>query len=138
MMVRQQRGFTLLEAIVAITVFATSALGLYAWINSMMIGTARFGDIAIETTDLDNAIDYLSTVNPMEDPSGSVRLGEMTLNWDSELVEPIQRGNMTRAYELGLYNLEVVLERPGLDRQKLELRQVGYRLTSGQERRIGI
>ncbi len=122
-----QRGFTLLEAIVAITIFATSALGIYAWINSMMIGTARFAEIAEESTDVDNAIDYLTLVNPMERPSGTHRIGEMSLTWSSELVEPVRDGVMTPSWVLGLYELDVTLSRPGFEDRRLELRQVGYR-----------
>jgi prepilin-type N-terminal cleavage/methylation domain-containing protein len=135
---RIQGGFTLLEAIVAMTVFATTALGLYAWINSMMIGTARFGEIAIESTDVDNAVDYLSMLNPMDMPSGAHQLGEMTLSWESELVEPIRRGNLTRSYDLGLYDIRVVLRRPGLPERKLSVRQVGYGLLAPEERDFGI
>ena len=120
--VKRQAGFTLLEAIVAITIFATSALGLYAWINSMMIGTARFTEISVESTDVDNAVDYLSMVNPSATPSGSQQLGDLTLSWTSELVEPPRSGRLVPAWELGLYDLDVTLQRPGYPDRRLRLR----------------
>ncbi|MEP5766266.1 MAG: prepilin-type N-terminal cleavage/methylation domain-containing protein [Halieaceae bacterium] len=138
-MIRQRHsGFTLLEAIVAMTVFATSALGLYSWINSMMIGTARFDAIAIESTDVDNALSYLEVLNPMETPSGSKQLGAAILSWQSELVEPVRPGNMVRSNEFGLYELTVKLERDGTPDQTFKLRQVGYRKLQVTDATIGI
>lgn len=125
---KRQRGFTLLESIVAITIFATASLSLYAWINSMLIGTARFAEISTEATDIDNAIDYLAMVNPMQTPEGSHRIGDLTVSWSSELVEPVRSGSMVPAWELGLYEIDATLERTGSARQQLTLRQVGYRV----------
>jgi general secretion pathway protein I len=136
--VPRQGGFTLLEAVVAMTIFATSALGLYAWINSMMIGTARFDEIVIETTDVNNAVDFLSLVNPMEQPDGEQQLGALTVRWQSELVEPVRPGNMVSTFEFGLYRLDVSLERTGAQPKALELIQVGYRALAEEGERIGI
>ena len=123
----RKSGFTLLEAIVAMTVFATSALGLYSWINSMVIGTARFDEIVVETTDVDNAVDYLATLNPMDRPSGTHQMGAVTLSWEGELVEAVKPGNMVRNHEFGLYEIEVRLMRRGTPEQLFTLRQVGFR-----------
>ena len=134
----RQRGFTLLEAIVAITIFSTSALGLYAWINSMLIGTSRFDAIAVETADRHSAMDYLKVINPMEAPNGRQDLGEIKLQWNSELVEPVQRGRTIDGWEFGLYDVLVQLERPGVHEQQFTLRQVGYRALAVGEGSIGI
>jgi prepilin-type N-terminal cleavage/methylation domain-containing protein len=40
-----QRGFTLLEAIVALAILAVSALALYAWLNSSLIILKRVDDV---------------------------------------------------------------------------------------------
>lgn len=133
-----QTGFTLLEAVVAMTIFATSALGLYAWINSMLIGTARFDEIVIETTDVNNAVDFLSLLNPMERPDGQQQLGQLTVSWQSELMEPARPGNLVSTYEFGLYELDVVLSRPGAQPHSLTLRQVGHRPVFGAGENIGI
>jgi general secretion pathway protein I len=133
-----QRGFTLLEAVVAMTIFATSALGLYAWINSMLTGTARFDEIVIETTDVNNAVDFLSLLNPMERPEGQQQMGPLTVSWQSELAEPVRPGNLVSSYEFGLYELDVILSRQGAQPHSLRLRQVGYRPVLGAGENIGI
>lgn len=135
---KTQSGFTLLEAVVSITLFSILSLSIYSWINSMMIGTQRFESLAVESTDLENAVDYLATLNPMASPTGSMGLGEATLTWESELIEPSRRGNMTQAFELGLYRVSAVLKRPGWPPQSLEIKQVGYRQLASEERGIGI
>lgn len=134
----RQGGFTLLEAVVAMTIFATSALGLYAWVNSMLIGTARFDEIVIEAADVNNAVDFLALLNPMERPQGQQQLGPLTVSWQSELIEPVRVGNLVSTYQFGLYELDVVLSRLGSQPHSLKLRQVGYRPVLGGGDRIGI
>ena len=125
------RGFSLLEAIVALTILATAGLALFAAMSQsvQMIAraeNARLGDSAVR-----NAVAWMETVNPMETPQGEQRIGEVTLRWSAQLVEP-ERDAMTGylepgLYRLGLYDVRLELEQDGRPLADTVLRRVGYR-----------
>ncbi len=128
---RIPRGFSLLEAIVALTILATAGLALFAAMSQsvQMIAraeNARLGDSAVR-----NAVAWMETVNPMETPQGEQRIGEVTLRWSAQLVEP-ERDAMTGylepgLYRLGLYDVRLELEQDGRPLADTVLRRVGYR-----------
>lgn len=128
---RDQRGFSLLEAIVAMTIVATVGLALFAAMSqsTQMVGraeNARRVDSAVR-----NAVAWMQSVNPMETPSGEQQLGDVTLRWSSELVEPV-RDSMTGylqpgLYAVGLYRVRLELEQDGRPLADVEIRRAGYR-----------
>ena len=67
---RRQRGFTLLEAIVALTIFSICAMALYAWLatNVRALGRVQASTLAVQ--DGRAALAVLETINPMTEPSG--------------------------------------------------------------------
>ena len=128
---RATGGFSLLEAIVAMTILATAGLALFAAMSQsvQMVGraeNARLADSAVR-----NAVAWMETVNPMETPQGEQQLGDVTLRWTAELVEP-ERDAMTGylqpgLYRLGLYDVRLELERDGDPLAEAVVRRVGYR-----------
>lgn len=124
-----QAGFSLLEAIVALTILATAGLALFAAMNQSVqmaqrVETARIADSAVR-----NAMAWMETVNPSLTPEGEQRLGEVSLRWHSELLEPV-RDAMTGHLQAGLFEV-------GLYRVTLELSLDGRPLTTAQMRRVG-
>lgn len=79
----RDRGFTLLEAIVAIAVFAMGAAALYAWVNTNLITLQRADAINSRSIMLKSAVEFMSTVDPEVRPSGSMELGDVELVWTS-------------------------------------------------------
>ncbi len=128
---RPVHGFSLLEAIVALAILASAGLALFAAMSQsvQMVGraeNARLADSAVR-----NAVAWMETVNPMQTPQGEQQLGDVTLRWSSELVEP-ERDAMTGylepgLYRLGLYEVRLELSRDGRSLTEASIRRVGYR-----------
>lgn len=125
-----QQGFSLLEAIVALTLVATLGASLFAWMNSSLSSLNRVRDASIERSARLNIIEYCKGINPMNRPEGGHDFGAYRIEWKSQLKEPVTdaigypagRGN----FQIGFYDLKVQAFRAGAPWFLLELDQVGY------------
>lgn len=126
---RAQRGFSLLEAIVALAILASAGMVMFASMNQSVQMVQRAEASREADSALRNALAWMETVNPAQTPQGEQVLGEVTLRWDSELVEPA-RDAMTGYLQAGLYQV-------GLYRMRLELSRDGERMAQVDLRRVG-
>lgn len=126
-----QQGFTLLEAIVALAVFAVAALPLYSLFSQSVDGLFRAATANRESEATLSALSFLSAVNPMERPTGDVEVGSFRLKWRSqELSPPLDGIGYPRGqslFQIAWYEIraEAFLE----DRKWFDIavRQVGFR-----------
>jgi general secretion pathway protein I len=131
-MMRRVRGFTLLEAIVALVIFAMGAFSLYGWLSTNLItlDRARSGSEALVIKQ--SALELLRDVNPMLTPSGEREAGALQVQWTAEPLQPIRRGSSqvggSSRYEVGLYQMQVRVRDGGREVGEFSLRQLGYRL----------
>lgn len=111
--VRNSAGFTLLEAIVALVIFAAVASALYSWVavNVRAVGQvemARQRDEAI-----DAALAMLQHINPVEQREGVIEAGHFEISWSSELIAGPLAGLSPAAgvslYEVSLFQLHVAV-----------------------------
>ncbi len=107
-----RRGFGLLEAIVALALLAGTGIALFAWINQNLQAASRVQQIAAEAKLQMWAQTVVDTVNPLLQPEGTRDLGDRSVRWRAELLEP-QRRNTSFGPEapgdwrMGLYRLTV-------------------------------
>ncbi|HAQ26199.1 MAG TPA: hypothetical protein DCQ80_09575 [Pseudomonas sp.] len=80
----RQRGFTLLEAIVAIAVLAVGASALYAWVNTNLKTLQRVDVITERAGLVQSAVELMNTVDPYTQPEGSMTLGDAVVSWQTE------------------------------------------------------
>lgn len=126
-----QQGFTLLEAIVALAVFAAAALPLYTLFSQSVDGLFRAATANREREATLSALSFLSVINPMERPTGDAEVGGFRLKWQSqELNPPLDGIGYPRGqslFQVGWYEIRA---EAFLDDKKwfsLAVRQVGYR-----------
>ena len=127
-----QRGFTLLEAIVALVLVSGAGMALFSWVNTNIATLYRVQEASARAEATRNALEYLRTVNPMRTPEGETPLGEYSVRWRSSSLSPVMDGvNQFQGislYQFALYDSHVELVRasgePWFD---FELRQVGYK-----------
>jgi general secretion pathway protein I len=128
---RHARGFTLLEAIVAMVIFAMGAASLYAWQASNMITIDRMDALSKRDALVRDALAVVTSVNPMKDPNGDRNIGAMRVRWTTQPltieVEGVTAVGYPSAYNLRLYDMRVVVTVPHRPILTFHVRQVGYR-----------
>ena len=111
-----QSGFSLLEAIVAMVLISVAGLALFSWINTSFIGLNRIQESNARAAAQLNALQFLQTINPMTQPSGSTTLGKLKLDWRSRAITQPQN-NVNDAgspgpFTVSLYEVEATIEEP--------------------------
>ncbi|MCY4119578.1 MAG: prepilin-type N-terminal cleavage/methylation domain-containing protein [Acidobacteria bacterium] len=128
-------GFTLLESIVALAIFAAAGMALYGLFNTNLIALNRTADVSRQVAVVRTAMDYLSSIDPGQRGEGEVELGGIDLSWTSTLVEPVRQGQNViggrASFDVGLYDVEFVVHHEGRPLGTWKMRVVGYEKVRG-------
>jgi len=125
-------GFTLLEGLVAIALLAGTMTAIFALVGSILSSANTVGR-SNKTVQLTfNALEVMTIVNPMEQGSGQIDLGDYTVRWTSAARTAIADGVGypvgSSLYQVALYDTDVRVEQQtGELLAQFRLRQVGYR-----------
>lgn len=127
-----QRGFTLIEAIVAMVLVATTGIALFGWINSNIITLNRVQEANAQSAATASVLDYMNAINPMLKPDGETNLGAYRIQWRATpSTEPRDGAGYPYGisqFQLALYDTRVQIFRangqPWFD---INLQQVGYK-----------
>ena len=128
-------GFSLLETVVALAIFAAGAMALYGLFNTNLIALGRSQATAEQLPTARNAIEVLSTVNPWHQNEGEFEVDGYQVAWAARLIQPVRHGQtnagMMGGFDFGLYEIEFVIA----DRQRRlgvwRMRSVGYERVRG-------
>ena len=128
----QARGFTLLEAIVALVIIAAVIIPLLSFVSA----TAQALITAAETNERSfaqqAAVAMLASVNPRDEPTGALALdSDVTVRWETQALIPqmteISLGSPLSGFTFGFYRVTVTLARPDRDPWfSFEMRKAGY------------
>lgn len=127
----KQSGFSLLEAIVALTIFSICAMALYAWMSINQTALIRIQARDAAVRDGRAALAALESVNPMAEPEGARELpGGLEVRWNSREIVPRGPGmgaaGTTLAFDLALYDLQVSAMRNGREIAHFTVRRAGW------------
>lgn len=124
-------GFSLLEAIVALTIFSICAMALYGWlaVNQSALIRVQARDAAVREGR--SALAVLETVNPMAEPTGERELpGDVVVRWTSTEIVERQPGTSSsgsqQVFDLALYEMDVRVLRAGRDINQFSVRRAGW------------
>lgn len=128
--IRGQRGFTLLEAIVALVIMATSLVALYAWLGSATIGLQRASAQVRSVEDAREALAVVNVVNPQDEPQGEREAGPLRVRWTSERIDGPRPGlsatGLPTQFDFSLYLLKVDVSRDGRPVRSFEVRKAAW------------
>ena len=103
-------GFTLLEAVVALAIFAAGAMALYGLYGANLTGLARARDVAGQLPIVEQAVERLALIALHPQTEGSFDVGAATVSWRAALVEPARQSQSASGYlgafEIGLYQVD--------------------------------
>jgi len=127
-----QRGFSLLEAVVAMVLISGAGAALFSWINTELGSVSRLQQSNAKAEALVNVLELMHTVNPMLTPEGALSFAAYRLTWKAQEVTPVQDGlsypRGISLYQLALYDTLVRVVNPdGTPWFDFTLRQVGYK-----------
>lgn len=127
---RAQSGFTLLEAIVALVIMATTLMALYSWLASSTLGAVRSEETAASLSNARTALNYLERVNPMSEPNGTAEFKTFRLTWHSEPVTDRRTGRTPvgdpSPYDYQLFDLTAQIEQEGRPPREFTVRRAGW------------
>lgn len=127
---QHQQGFSLLEAIVALTIMATCLLALYAWLSTSTFALNRARANALSLQEARSALALVRTINPMVEPTGKRDLPPLDIRWKARPLTD-RRIGMSRAgtstqFDFQLYDLDVEVFRDNTLVRDFSVRRTGW------------
>ncbi len=132
---RHSAGFTLLETIVSLAVFAAGAMALYSLFNTNLIALGRVQATTEQLPVVRNAIEVLASMDPWREPEGEFTIDGRRVVWVARLVQPVRHGQTgagtMAGFDLGLYEIEFTVLDRGRPLGVWQMRSVGYERVRG-------
>jgi general secretion pathway protein I len=111
----RQRGFGLLEALVALVLLSSVGFALLAWVHQNLDTAQRLRSFYLEQDARRVALDWLRTVNPMEKPEGEIHYSSLRITWKATpLSQPISQAGYPQGvgrHEMALFNTTISVYR---------------------------
>jgi general secretion pathway protein I len=136
MMTRPAAGFTLLEAIVALTVMALALIPLVTFIAQTADQLNRAAEANERSLVTQSVLALMEPVNPLAEPEGTLPLDdEIAVSWRAEPLAPPSEGplvgTLLAGYRIGFYGVNVTVTRNNQDWFSFDMRKVGYQNLRG-------
>ncbi len=132
---KRAAGFSLLETVVALAIFAAGAMALYGLFNTNLIALGRVQATAEQLPVARSAIEVLATVNPWHQSEGQFEVDGYEVRWTAELMAPVRQGQtiagMMADFDFGLYEIEFVVADGERRLGVWRMRSVGYERMRG-------
>ena len=124
-------GFTVLETMVAMVIFAGAAVALYGLFNTNLIALGRAHDASRQMSAAHHAVEYLAGINPHEERAGQMSVDGIDIVWSATLLEPVRQSQTVTGergyFEVGLYEILFEPREDGRSLGTWSLRVPGYR-----------
>ena len=128
---RPQAGFGMLEAIVALVLFALVGSTLFAWINTNLDAASRLRQRDRAQRQMQLATAWLQTRNPLAEASGEAEPEPGTrVRWQARALTPLTPGapfpgGTFSPFRLALYELDVTVSAANAGETRFTLTRLG-------------
>ncbi|WP_353573355.1 prepilin-type N-terminal cleavage/methylation domain-containing protein [Candidatus Albibeggiatoa sp. nov. BB20] len=127
----KSKGFSLLEAIVALVLVSMVGMALFSWINTNLQNLYRIQQVQKRHEAVRNAMVFMETINPLKQPEGDTKIGFYRFKWQTQiLAEPTDNTRGLKGagiYTVGLYETDVDIYVEQELVSTVKLHQVGYK-----------
>jgi general secretion pathway protein I len=124
-----ERGFTLIEALVALTILSAVMIGFFDFLSGALNGARRMEAASIAYDHRTNALEIATAVNPMDLPEGNLDLGRYHIKWTSKLLGDIRQSSGypggSGIFKVALYRMTFVFP-DDADVPPIEVTKLGY------------
>jgi general secretion pathway protein I len=123
---RRDQGFTLLEIIVALTLFASVGMAAFSWINTSFISMERITRANDRSEMIMNGMEMLRNLNPTVKPDGEIDTDSFHLSWRTEeYLKPVSQDR--GLYRVAVYTVSAVISpKNSKERFEFSFLQNGY------------
>jgi prepilin-type N-terminal cleavage/methylation domain-containing protein len=134
------RGFSLLEVLAAIVIFSLGAAVLFSWIGQT---ASRMRTVSTDQQQLFaqlNALEFARGLNPMQEPTGDMALGNSRVQWQAQAVgeeSPVRTLTGSPGwYVVRLYEVKLSVEQDKLGASHQQLYLAGWRQVKKQQKEL--
>ena len=136
MTLKQSRGFTLLESIVALVILSTSCVAIYSWLSTSLDGLRRVDDTVTIKLITDDLGAYFRTVTIENETEETLTLNGYQVDWMARLVEQKQLGRhpmgTSSNFILGLYQIDAIVSKDNREVGQFKTRTVSFKNRSNE------
>ena len=129
-------GFTLLEALVALAILATSGTALLVFYSNAINGLIRATEIQETLLLAENLQPLFNTLTLQEETEQQMEFNGYQVHWHAKPVEPKQQGRNSNGamsrFIMGLYDIEVTINKDDREIDRYTTRNVSWQLIQGE------
>jgi general secretion pathway protein I len=137
---KSTRGFSMLEVLAAIVIFSLGASVLFGWIGQTANRLRSVGSEQQQLFAQLAALEFARTLNPMQEPTGELALGNSRVSWSATAVgeeSPVRTLTGSPGwYVVRLYDLNLTVEQAKLGRSQQQLYLAGWRQVKKSQKEL--